>query len=87
MLSGKCRANQRLATIELLEARSADGGISRRAAREEQGDDRKAPAGSVAEAACPSGQRRSRGGGSQGCAARSTAGVTKKAPQNAVLFS
>ncbi|MBR6458113.1 MAG: tRNA (guanosine(46)-N7)-methyltransferase TrmB, partial [Bacteroidales bacterium] len=45
-----------------LEARSADGGISRRAVREERCDDRKAPAGSVAKAACPSGQLRSSGG-------------------------
>ncbi len=45
-----------------VEARSAEGGISRRAVREEQGDDRKAPAGSEAEAACPSGQPRSGGG-------------------------
>ena len=32
-----------------------EGRISGRAVREEQGDDRKAPAGSVAEAACPTG--------------------------------
>ena len=48
-----------------LEARSAEGGISRRAEREEQGDDRKAPAESEAEAACPSGQLRSSGGEKQ----------------------
>ena len=47
---------------EDLEARSADGGISRRAEREERCDDRKAPAESEAEAACPSGQMRSSGG-------------------------
>ncbi|MCR4910370.1 MAG: hypothetical protein K5909_03720, partial [Bacteroidales bacterium] len=49
-------------TIPSVEARSAEGGISRRAVREEQGDDRKAPAGSEAEAACPPGQPRSGGG-------------------------
>ena len=48
--------------VSSVEARSAEGGISRRAVREEQGDDRKAPAGSEAEAACPSGQPRSGGG-------------------------
>ena len=53
-----------------VEARSAEGGISRRAVREEQGDDRKAPAGSEAEAACPSGQPRSGGGESPGAAVR-----------------
>ena len=36
-----------------LEARRAEGAIRRRAVREERCDDRKAPAGSVAEAACP----------------------------------
>ena len=41
------------AESEDLEAQSADGGISRRAEREERCDDRKAPAGSEAEAACP----------------------------------
>ena len=45
-----------------LEARSAEGGISRRAEKEEQGDDWKAPAESEAEAVCPSGQLRSSGG-------------------------
>ena len=45
-----------------LEALSAEGGISRRAEKEEQGDDWKAPAESEAEAACPSGQLRSSGG-------------------------
>ena len=44
------------------EAQSAEGGTSRRAERKEQCDDRKAPAGSIAEAACPSGQLRSSGG-------------------------
>ncbi|MBR6457528.1 MAG: DNA polymerase III subunit gamma/tau [Bacteroidales bacterium] len=53
-----------------VEARSAEGGTSRRAVREEQGDDRKAPAGSEAEAACPSGQPQSGGGESQGAAVR-----------------
>ena len=48
-----------------VEAQSAEGGISRRAEREEQGDDRKAPAESEAEAACPSGQLRSSGGEKQ----------------------
>lgn len=43
-------------------AQSAEGGISRRAESKEQCDDRKAPAGSTAEAACPSGQLRSSGG-------------------------
>ena len=50
------------AESEDLEAQSADGGISRRAEREERCDDRKAPAESEAEAACPSGQMRSSGG-------------------------
>ncbi len=48
-----------------VEAHSAEGGISRRAEREERCDDRKAPAGSEAEAACPSGQLRSSGGDSR----------------------
>ena len=50
------------AESEDLEAQSADGGISRRAEREERCDDRKAPAESEAEAVCPSGQLRSSGG-------------------------
>ena len=58
-----------------LEAQSADGGISRRAEREEQGDDRKAPAGSEAEAVCPSGQPRSGGGEENGSSTESEAEV------------
>ena len=38
-----------------LEERSDEGAVTRRAVREERCDDRKAPAGSIAEAACPGG--------------------------------